>query len=168
MKRKIIIFITLLILVYGCGSYWFTGLQSQVREDFEEGNFCDSRQKLRWTYLVSKEGKYLFAAILARGLCGEQDIPRAKELYTSANGNDASELGKTLFYDAIETAESANRNEIELNPTIIKALFAESKSLGFSPDGKDISEIQKTTYNRSLWIPRKWKNLILNNIGGWR
>lgn len=142
-------------VVYAGFSFLLSILQEQAHEAFENGNYCESLRKLKWTALVSKADKRLLGALYAGGFCTSQDIARAKAYYVSVYGNEPAKIGKALFYDALEAAASDERNGKKLRPQELRALFAEAKSLGFRPTTKDIAEFDRRDLGKDLfdWGP---------------
>lgn len=118
-------------------------VQEEARELNENGDYCKSFKILKWTSLVSGEGKYLLGSLYARGLCVDQDISSAKKLY-GAIYDEPTKIGRTLFYDAIEIADVKERNKEPLKMSAIRALFDEAKRLGFTPSEADASALTES------------------------
>jgi hypothetical protein len=149
----------LIIAVVVCAvfSYLLSTVQEQAREAFENGDYCESQRRLKWTALVSKEGKLMLGSLYAGGFCVSQDIARARGYYASVYGNEPAKIGEALFYDALEAAASDERNGKKMRPQELRALFIEAKSLGFRPTEKDFAKFSQKKLGRDFfdWGPSK-------------
>jgi hypothetical protein len=137
------ILITLLILVV-CGISFLVGLshlEESAHESIEHDKPCENYHVLKWTSLFSKESKALLGLHYSRGLCSDQDISQAKVLYASVYDGNSERIARALFHDAIQLSDFYERSQKDQKPENVRALLAESKSLGFQPSDRESKDL---------------------------
>lgn len=126
---------------------YYTRKTEEIRENFEEGKYCESFDDLKIITFLSSEYKPLLGASYARGLCVSQDINKAKEIYGQINKNESSKIAIDLFYDGIEIAAEDGRNNHPLRIDKIRPLFLESKQLGIILSQKEVDALSQYNLN---------------------
>ncbi|WP_374032894.1 hypothetical protein [Bdellovibrio bacteriovorus] len=110
-------------------------IQEAARESAEHERPCDSYQIVKWTSVISKEGKYQLGKLYSRGVCFDQNISRAKELYATVYSDNSIKIARALFHDAIQLADFGVRNPQVRNPENVRLLLEESKKIGIPAFG---------------------------------
>lgn len=115
-----------------------TSINETERHHFENDNFCESLKIVKWTSLITDEGKDRLGSYYARGFCLPQDLGRAEDLYRPLFPNNPFAMGETFYYDAIEAVRYYERSKTEVKNEVINTLFKKSHALGFIPTEKDL------------------------------
>ncbi len=114
--------------------------ESEAIHAFEEGNHCEAISKLKWLYRFSDAAHLLLAQSYAGGLCIDQNIQKARELYRD-RGEDDQKASWRLFYDALTIASFDDLSKKPRRSREIKALFLDGYRHGFRPSSRELSAL---------------------------
>ena len=80
-------------------------INEEAVEAYEEDDFCKAFETFAWKQHISRSSKDLLATIYAGGLCPDQNLSRAIQLWSELYGTDQGKIAQSLFY----TAQSLRR-----------------------------------------------------------